>query len=370
MSDVPGERTQPRKSSKLRVVLLCVGWPGRHEVGGAARYAWRFAEMIRDQVELHIITSEGGIPLPGATMHVIPNRGGRFAHYYLFPLKVRRLLRKMNFDVLHAFGDDWAISHRRFAWVRTFHGSSRSEARASSGLRRWNHYLLAALEHSVRRRCDVALAVGPEGETEFRTDALVPPVLPRSVRFSAPVPSACPTVVFIGTYAGRKRGALAADVVKQVSRNLNRSVSLRVVGPAADADHWPPTVKHYANPTDAEVRELVGQSWLLLAPSTYEGFGIPAFEAASLGVPSISSPNPGSEFLARHIQLDDLFSVVNDHDLVDAVQRRIARGPLPTSPEVRSAVAAADALADRASTDNLLSLYSETLERALGHERP
>ena len=212
------------ESRKLRVGLLCVGWPGRHEVGGAARYAWRFAESIQREVDLHIITSEGGTRLPGATMHFLANNGGRFDHYYRFPLRVRRLMRKLDLDVLHAFGDDWALPRTRPAWVRTFHGSSWSEARASRGLRRWNHYVLAILEHSVRVRCDVAIAVGPESEREFRTDHLIPPIVPSRAATSLAAASTTPSAIFVGTGA---KGVRTRQRCRVGDRSTDRTARCR-----------------------------------------------------------------------------------------------------------------------------------------------
>ncbi|WP_165818059.1 glycosyltransferase family 4 protein [Microbacterium sp. Gd 4-13] len=350
--------TKRARDGQMKVGLLCVGWPGRHEVGGAARYAWRFAEMMRDDVDLHVITSEGGTPLPGATMHFLENGGGRFKHYYRFPFEVRRALRGLDLDILHAFGDDWALTGRRFSWVRTFHGSSLSEARASTGLRRWNHYVLGALEHSVRRRCDLAISVGPEGESEFKTDILIPPVIPRDGDFTPPEPSTKPTVTFIGTATGRKRGLMAASLVNEASRRTGLAIELRVVGPANDKKNWPAGVMHYSDPQDEEVTALIRESWLLIAPSAYEGFGIPAFEAASLGVPSVSSPNPGSEYIAQQIGNDELFAVRDDATFIDALVDRLTRGAPSQSSSIRAAVDAADALASQASKSRILELYS------------
>jgi glycosyltransferase involved in cell wall biosynthesis len=46
------------------------------------------------------------------------------------------------------------------------------------------------------------------------------------------------------------------------------------------------------------VRAALAEAWLLLAPSTYEGFGIPAWEAMGSGAVVIGSPSPGLTFLA------------------------------------------------------------------------
>lgn len=341
----------------MKVGLLCVGWPGRDEVGGAARYAWRFAETIRDHVDLHVITSSGGQPLDGVTMHYIPNGGGRFDHYYRFPFRVRSILPALDLDVLHAFGDDWAVGTPRPAWVRTFHGSSMSEARSSTGLRRYNHYLLSAFEHLVRKRCDLAIAVGPESLREFRADLLLPPVVPIDSRRHRVEPTDSPSVVFVGGYSGRKRGEFALRAIEQAEELTGRSIQLHAIGPKSDSRHWASRVELHSELDDEAVLDLISSSWVLIAPSSYEGFGIPAFEALSLGVAALSSPNPGSVYIGDRVADAAAFGVVNDDEFSRALAARINAGPIRGSRTAHRGQEIARDIAGHATAEEIVELY-------------
>jgi glycosyltransferase involved in cell wall biosynthesis len=72
---------------------------------------------------------------------------------------------------------------------------------------------------------------------------------------------------------------------------------LIVIGPEEDAGNWAPWVEHRSGLDDAGVAELLVTAGVLCAPSTYEGFGVPAFEALSAGVTVVATSNPGSRYL-------------------------------------------------------------------------
>ena len=44
-------------------------------------------------------------------------------------------------------------------------------------------------------------------------------------------------------------------------------------------------------PEDLDVRAALAEAWILLAPSTYEGFGIPAWEGMGAGAVAVGTPN-------------------------------------------------------------------------------
>jgi glycosyltransferase involved in cell wall biosynthesis len=269
------------------------------------------------------------------------------------PLLLRRLVASLpDVDVVHAFGDDWAVGRSRALRVRTFHGSSYSEARASRGLRRLNHLVLAFLERVSARRCDVRIGVGPESADEFRCDRIMPPVT--QVDPPAREPTAEATAAFIGSFHGRKRGWLAEQLVEQASAELGRPITLHVIGPADDAGNWKPRTVHHAGLADDQVLQVLARSWLLLAPSAYEGFGIPTYEAIACGVPVVSSPNPGSTYLAGLTNDDRVLTIAADPDLPSSTVRTITRGPLLGPAASTAAAGAVDRLLAMASADRLV----------------
>lgn len=318
----------------LKVAFVCVELPGSSHVGGAPRYGFRLASELASLVDLTVITAEGCDAVPGAKMEYIKPSRGRFSRYYLLPFRVRSAIKRGEFDVVHAFGEDWAIPKRKALLVRTFLGTSWSEAVSSKGLRKWNHFVLYLLEKYSQIRSDIRISIGPESHEAFRCDYLVPPVVPLSVK-AGREPTEEPSVIFIGSFLGRKRGELAQRVVRDVEQLLNQPVRLVVVGPASDREMWDKRVEHISGASDVEVQKLISNAWMLLSTSSYEGFGIPVFEALTLGVPAVSTSNPGSEYLSTEYGDGGPFVLCRDDDeLVPAVLARLTKGPYLESGDV------------------------------------
>ena len=319
----------------MRITFISLEWPHEGHVGGVGRYAFRLATYLATApgIELTVITFQGGTPLKVATMLYIPRPRHRAGRFYGAPLRVRKVVKASRPDVVHSFGDDWAIAaHTRVPLVRTFHGSALAEARSSTGLRRLNHYVLAVTEQLSALRADHKIGVGPESVTTFSCDDLMPPITEvwpsKSISKSDE-----PSVAFVGSYEGRKRGYLVANAVASASRKIGRPVSLTVIGPASDKASWPGTTRHVAGASDDTVKQIIQTSWVLMAPSLYEGFGIPAFEALSLGTPVIASSNPGSEYMLSLTEPAGSLQIHSDDDLADALAARLAGGPSIEEPE-------------------------------------
>lgn len=309
------------------MALLSVGWPGRGEVGGAARYGYRLASELARLVDLTVITTSGGVHVRGANMIYVRDWHSRLGHYYGFPVHARRIIRDLRPDIVHAFGDDWALRKSGPALVRTFHGSSLSEAKNSRGLRKINHYVLALLEWHAQRRSDVRIAVGPESMQRFSADYLMPPIAAPIITMDR-TPTDTPSVVFLGGWDGRKRGSLVEATVDEARSTLGREVTLTVFGNQRDRSNWSTSTNFVVDADDAGVQETIRDSWVLLAPSLYEGFGIPMFEALMFGVPVIASRNPGSIYLQKALGAGaSALRIVSDEDLAAALADRISAGP-------------------------------------------
>jgi len=349
------------------VVFVSIGWPGRDEVGGVSRHGFRLATELAPLVDLTIVTSAGGspTPVPGAELVLLRDWPTRLGHYYRFPLDVRRFVRSRRPDIVHAFGDDWALPRGPFGWVRTFHGSSWSEARASRPLRAANHLVLAALEQLVRFRADVRVAVAPESQRMFGTQYLMAPISPLAITGERR-PTAHPSVAFVGAWGSRKRGRLAAEAVARARAELGVEVGLTVFGNEADRSEWPDWVEFVSDATDAELQARVRDSWVLIAPSSYEGFGIPVFEALALGTPVVASPTPGSEYLAGRFASPEALRLAGDAELGTALIARLREGPLLSGATAARLQEVSATMLDEASARFLVE---RIYRRALGRRR-
>jgi phosphatidylinositol alpha-mannosyltransferase len=197
------------------------------------------------------------------------------------------------FDVAHFHGDDWFFLRRRLPVVRTFHGSALLEAlNATSWKRRIDKAMIFPLELLAARLATGRYGVGTDSETIYRTEGLLnlgidPPLAPAQ-------PSPHPTIIFIGTWGGRKRGAFLHRVFREQVRAAIPDAELWMVSDACTPSEG---VRWFENPPDDRLRELLAQAWAFCLPSSYEGFGIPYLEAMAQGVPVVATPNPGARLL-------------------------------------------------------------------------
>jgi glycosyltransferase involved in cell wall biosynthesis len=219
-------------------------------------------------------------------------------------------------DVLHLHGDDWLMFHRALPTVRTLYGSAGFEARHATSLkRRAFQTVIAGLEYVSARLATLCYGIGPG----------VPAIYPTVGNFDmgVDIPDVVsldreprPTILFVGTWEGRKRG-------KMLHRVFLEDVLPRV--PEAElwmvSDRCEPArgVRCLGSPDDEELVSRYRRAWVLCHPSTYEGFGIPYAEAMANGIPIVSSPNPGAAYVLGE-ELGAV-SIVQDRALGSALVR-------------------------------------------------
>jgi phosphatidylinositol alpha-mannosyltransferase len=207
-------------------------------------------------------------------------------------LQVPMLLQRASFgdrDVLHLHGDDWFFIRRHLPTVRTLHGSAAHEARyATSIRRRLVQSLVFPAEVLSSRLATLTFAVGPAMPRSYLIHGVLPHgfddtvlALPRSPK---------PSVLFVGTWEGRKRGKWLAQLFARVREQVP-DAELWFVSDRADPAEGVRIISH---PSDAELRELYARAWVFCLPSSYEGFGMPYIEAMTQGTPVVATLNPGS----------------------------------------------------------------------------
>ena len=138
------------------------------------------------------------------------------------------------------------------------------------------------------------------------------------------VTSEKPYFVVIGTIEPRKNHALLLDIWERMNRKMdeNRIPELRIIGERGwrndevfkrldTSSMMGRTVFELGPLSDKEMKRQLAGATGLLFPSHAEGFGLPPFEAASFGVPTISSPLRTTEIflgdMAIYADTDDMY---------------------------------------------------------------
>jgi phosphatidylinositol alpha-mannosyltransferase len=197
-------------------------------------------------------------------------------------------------DLLHLHGDDWFFFRRRLPTLRTFYGSSWREAQTATSLkRRVSVAAIFPLELVAARLATKAYAISPDLARIYGVDGLLPCAVDVPADRDVERPGA-PTILFVGTWAGRKRGALLFEVFQREVRPRVPDARLIMV---CERSVTGPGVESVAFPTDDELTALYRRARVFCLPSSYEGFGIPYLEAISQGTPVVSTVNPGAVFV-------------------------------------------------------------------------
>jgi glycosyltransferase involved in cell wall biosynthesis len=203
------------------------------------------------------------------------------------------------FDVLNAHGDDWFLwGSKRPRLVHTFHGSCLAEmlhARSPVGMLRMG--ALAACEYNSCLLADELVTVS---ENTRRYVPLVRKVIPCGVDTETFSPgggkSDAPSILFVGTIHGRKRGAMLLEVF---ARQVRRAVPGAELWAVCDQKIEVPGVRSFARIPTAELAELYRRAWVFCLPSSYEGFGVPYVEAMASGTAVVATPNVGAAEVTR-----------------------------------------------------------------------
>jgi glycosyltransferase involved in cell wall biosynthesis len=285
----------------LRIAQFHVNLPeaGR-KVGGVEVFVHRLSNRLVERGhEVTTFTFAGG---PADALYARASAGperfgaSRVASLTLAPLALNRL-RLGGFDVMHLHGGDWFMGLRTIPTVRTFHGSALFEARAATSFkRRVTQTAVYPLELLASRLATLSFGTGSELPRGYRTHgslalAVADPSAPETVRRTEH-----PSVLFVGTWEGRKRGAFLADHFAREVLPRHPEATLTMV---SDQCEQRPGVRWVRFPTDQELSRLYRSAWLFCMPSTYEGFGMPYLEAMAHGLPVVATPNPGARYVLR-----------------------------------------------------------------------
>jgi glycosyltransferase involved in cell wall biosynthesis len=204
------------------------------------------------------------------------------------------------FDVVHYHGDDYLCKGRKNR-VRTFYGSALDEALHATTISRWLYqslfYCFEWISCLKKGRC-----VGISEVTRKRL-----PNISKVINCSVPLDlyqynsenkTKHPSILFLGDLDSRKRGRLLLNVFETEVLPQFPDCTLTVIGPQACDEK---KVTHIKNCSEQELIQKYQQSWIYCMASSYEGFGVPAIEAAACGCAVVATANPGiSEIITDH----------------------------------------------------------------------
>ena len=200
------------------------------------------------------------------------------------------------FDVINLHGDDWFFFKYRDKRIRTFNGSALREAQNAKTLKRkLSQYLIFLFEKYLSKNLSKSiLCLGSDTQSIYKKGQVIFYGVDTN-KFFPGEKTSYPSILFVGTWEGRKRGKLVYDVfVRDILPKVPNAVLYMV------SDYVPKhkNVVHVEFPSDEELAKLYRQSWVFVLPSMYEGFGIPYIEAMASGTAVIATDNPGIRDIA------------------------------------------------------------------------
>jgi len=199
------------------------------------------------------------------------------------------------FDVVHAHGDNQFLYRRTIPVVRTFYGSALEEARhAERARRRISQRALFLCERVGRRTATLTVGISENTQGSLgRLDAIIPCGVDRKL-FRPGAKSHHPSLLFVGTMSGRKRGHLIVEAFRTVIRGALPDCELWLVSDRPETGRG---IRNFDRPSDEQLADLYRQAWILVHPSNYEGFGVPYIEAMASGTAIVSTENAGAREL-------------------------------------------------------------------------
>lgn len=206
------------------------------------------------------------------------------------------------FDVLNAHGDDWFLWGRRLPrHVHTYHGSCLAEMlHADTLVSKARMAALALCEYNSLLLADDSVAVSENTRRYFpRIRHIIPCGVDTEIFSPGGDKSPEPSILFVGTMHGRKRGKMLLDIFRHRIRPTLPKAQFWCVCDKPEHELEGGGVHWLGRVAQSVLVDLYRRAWVFCLPSTYEGFGVPYIEAMASGVPVVASPNVGAREVTR-----------------------------------------------------------------------
>lgn len=241
----------------------------------------------------HQVTVFSQAPKPEAADYdVVTVPSGRHLRTFGFAWHLRKV-DFSGFDVLNAHGDDWFLwFKKRPRHIHTYHGSCLAETLHAKGLTAKAR--MAALALCEYNSCFLVDELVTVSENTKKYIPLIRHVIPCGVDTTAfhPGPkSTDPTLLFVGTMGGRKRGRLLLELFQSRIRPAVPNARFWAV---CEEPVSGPGVEWFGRAPLEQLTDLYRRAWVFCLPSTYEGFGVPYIEAMASGTVVVASRNVGA----------------------------------------------------------------------------
>ena len=283
----------------MKIAITSLYLPSGSKIGVGYQVHYLANALVRRGHDVRVFSQSGGSPdsLYETTVAPVRRRGRTFR----FAWDLRRY-DFSGFDALNAHGDDWFLWGKNLPkHVHTYHGSCFAEMlHADSLVSKARMAALAACEYNSLLLADDTVAVSENTRRYFPGIRHVIPCGVDTATFSpGGEKSAEPSLLFVGTMHGRKRGRMLLDIFRREIRPVLPEAQMWCVCGKPDDEREGEGVRWMGRIEQSQLVDLYRRAWVFCLPSTYEGFGVPYIEAMASGVPVVASPNVGAREVTR-----------------------------------------------------------------------
>ena len=302
----------------MKIAIISLYLPSGSKIGVGYQVHYLANELVKRGHQVTVFSQTGASNDSLYKVVIVPC--GKNFRTFSFAWTLRKY-DFAQFDVLNTHGDDWFLwGCKRPRHIHTFHGSCFAEMLHAKGfMAKLRMAMLAFCEYTSCFLADELVAVSENTRRyiPMAKRVIYDGVDPR-IFFSLGEKSLSPTILFVGTMHGRKRGKMLLDIFENRIRPVEPKAEFwAVCGESIERQG----VRWFGKISTAELADLYRRAWVFCLPSTYEGFGVPYVEAMASGTAVVASPNLG----AQEVLQDGKFGLIASDDSLARVLLSVLR---------------------------------------------